>query len=112
VRGYEIHHGVVTVDDCAEPFLDGARAGSVWGTTWHGVLEDDGFRRAFLTEVARVAGRRFVVAPDTDFAAVREARLDALGDLIAEHSDTDALWRLIESGPPAGLPVLPAGLGR
>jgi adenosylcobyric acid synthase len=114
VRGYEIHHGVVTVDWLspdlpAEPFLDGARAGSVFGTTWHGALEDDGFRRAFLAEVARVAGRRFVAAPDTDFAAVRERRLDALGDLVAEHADTDALWRLLEDGVPDGLPVLPPG---
>jgi adenosylcobyric acid synthase len=109
VRGYEIHHGVVAVDDGAEPFLDGARSGSVFGTTWHGALENDGFRRAFLTEVARVTGRRFVAAPDTSFAAVREARLDHLGDLIAEHADTDALWRLIESGPPPGLPLLPPG---
>ncbi|MGY1739315.1 MULTISPECIES: cobyric acid synthase [unclassified Blastococcus] len=109
VRGYEIHHGVVRVDDGAEPFLDGARAGSVWGTTWHGALEDDDFRRAFLAEVARAAGRRFVPAPDTAFAAVREARLDALGDLVAEHADTDALWRLLESGPPDGLPLLPPG---
>ncbi|MFQ1003362.1 cobyric acid synthase [Modestobacter sp. SSW1-42] len=106
VRGYEIHHGVVSVDDGAEPFLDGARAGSVFGTTWHGALENDGFRRAFLAEVAAIAGRRFTAAPDTDFAAVREARLDALGDLIGEHADTDALWRLIEQGPPAGLPVI------
>ncbi|HZB19904.1 MAG TPA: cobyric acid synthase [Blastococcus sp.] len=111
VRGYEIHHGVVTVDDDAEPFLDGARSGSVFGTTWHGALENDGFRRAFLAEVAGIAGRRFVAAPDTDFAAVREARLDRLGDLIAEHADTDALWRLVESGPPAGLPLLPPGAG-
>jgi adenosylcobyric acid synthase len=109
VRGYEIHHGVVAVDVSAEPFLDGARAGAVFGTTWHGALENDGFRRAFLTEVARISGRRFAVAPDTDFAAVREARLDRLGDLVAEHADTDALWRLIESGPPAGLPLLPPG---
>ncbi|HEX2072453.1 MAG TPA: cobyric acid synthase [Geodermatophilus sp.] len=109
VRGYEIHHGIVTVDDDAEPFLDGARAGSVLGTTWHGALENDGFRRAFLAEVARAAGRRFVPAPDTDFAAVREARLDALGDLVAEHADTDALWRLLESGVPEGLPLLPPG---
>src|SRR5688572_23780540 len=36
VHGYEIHHGVVTVDDDAERFLDGARSGSVVGTTWHG----------------------------------------------------------------------------
>jgi adenosylcobyric acid synthase len=110
VRGYEIHHGVLTLDDAAEPFLDGARSGSVFGTTWHGALENDGFRRAFLTEVARLTGRRFVVAPDTDFAAVREARLDRLGDLIAEHADTDALWRLIEAGPPEGLPFLPPGV--
>jgi adenosylcobyric acid synthase len=109
VRGYEIHHGVVTLDAGADPFLDGARAGAVFGTTWHGALENDGFRRAFLTEVARIAGRRFVPAPDTDFAAVREARLDRLGDLITEHADTDALWRLIEDGAPPGLPLLPPG---
>jgi adenosylcobyric acid synthase len=109
VRGYEIHHGVVTVDDTAEPFLDGARAGSVSGTTWHGALENDGFRRAFLSEVARTTGRRFVPAPDTDFAAVRESRLDRLGDLVTEHADTAALWRLIETGAPPDLPLLPPG---
>ncbi|MCU1613833.1 MAG: cobyric acid synthase CobQ [Frankiales bacterium] len=111
VRGYEIHHGVVTVDDAAEPFLDGARAGAVFGTTWHGALENDGFRRAFLTEVARLGARRFVVAPDTDFAAVREARLDRLGDLVEQHADTDALWRLIEDGVPPDVPLLPPGGG-
>jgi adenosylcobyric acid synthase len=110
VRGYEIHHGVMTYDDAVEPFLDGGRAGSVWGTTWHGALENDGFRRAFLTEVTRISGRRFVPAPDTDFAAVREARLDRLGDLIDQHADTEALDRLIEEGAPDGLPVLPPGL--
>ncbi|MCW2702769.1 MAG: cobyric acid synthase CobQ [Blastococcus sp.] len=111
VHGYEIHHGVVAVDDGAEAFLDGARSGAVFGTTWHGALENDGFRRAFLAEVARTSGRRFVPAPDTDFAAVREERLDRLGDLITEHADTEALWRLIESGPPPGLPLLPPGAG-
>jgi adenosylcobyric acid synthase len=109
VAGYEIHHGLVAIDPDAEPFLDGARVGAVFGTTWHGALENDGFRRAFLAEVARISGRQFVPAPDTDFAAVREARLDRLGDLIAEHADTTALWRLIEAGAPAGLPVLPPG---
>ncbi|MGY1737932.1 cobyric acid synthase [Geodermatophilus sp. SYSU D00684] len=109
VHGYEIHHGVVTYGDGAEPFLDGGRAGSVWGTTWHGALENNGFRRAFLAEVARAAGRRFTPAPGTSFATVREQRLDALGDVVAEHADTDALWRLLEEGPPADLPLLPPG---
>jgi adenosylcobyric acid synthase len=109
VRGYEIHHGAVDYDDGAEPFLDGGRAGAVFGTTWHGAMENDGFRRAFLREVAALSGRRFVPAGTTEFAAVREARLDRLGDLIAEHADTAALWRLIEDGPPAHLPLLPPG---
>ena len=105
--GYEIHHGIATVQPGAEPFLDGCRAGAVWGTSWHGTLENDAFRRAFLTEVAALAGRDFIVAPGTDFAAVRQARLDVLGDLIAGHLDTAAVGRLIREGPPPGLPVVP-----
>jgi adenosylcobyric acid synthase len=108
VHGYEIHHGVATVEG-GEAWLDGCRSGAVWGTTWHGALENDGFRRAFLREVAGAAGRDFVPAPDTCFATAREERLDRLGDLIAEHADTDALWRLIEGGAPAGLPFVPPG---
>jgi adenosylcobyric acid synthase len=112
VAGYEIHHGVAVLDPGAEPFLDGCRAGSVWGTSWHGTLENDAFRRAFLAEVAALAGRDFTASPDTDFAALREARLDVLGDLVADHLDTAALSRLITSGPPPGLLVVPpAGLG-
>src|ERR1700712_1064121 len=56
VNGYAIHHGRITVEG-GEAFLDGTHAGSVWGTTWHGIFENDGFRRAFLTEIAADAGR-------------------------------------------------------
>jgi adenosylcobyric acid synthase len=108
VTAYEIHHGAVTVEDAgAEPFLDGCRVASTWGTSWHGTLENDAFRRAFLTDVADLAGRNFTPAPDTSFAAMRQAHLDVMGDLVAAHLDTAALIRLIENGPPAGLPVIP-----
>jgi adenosylcobyric acid synthase len=60
--------------------------------------------------VAALAGRDFRPAPDTSFAAVREARLDVLGDLVAGHLDLDALSQLIENGPVAGLPVLTTSL--
>ncbi len=114
VTGYEIHHGVAEVTDPAgsgtEPFLDGCRRGAVWGTSWHGVLENDEFRRAFLAEVAALAGRDFAPAPGTSFAAVREARLDVLGDLVAGYLDTAALSRLIEDGPVPGLPMLVTSL--
>lgn len=109
VAGYEIHHGVAELHGGYEEFLDGCRVGPVWGTHWHGSLESDGFRRAFLREVAAVAGRRFVPAPDTVFEALREAQLDRLGDLVEEHMDTAALLRLIEDGAPAGLPFIAPG---
>ncbi|GBQ01336.1 cobyric acid synthase [Streptomyces spongiicola] len=108
VEGYEIHHGVAEVLG-GEPFLDGCRVGEVWGTHWHGSLESDGFRRAFLRAVAAAAGRGFAPAPDTSFAELREAQLDRLGDLVEEHADTDALLRLIEGGAPPGLPFIPPG---
>ena len=99
VTAYEIHHGVAsrTLDGVdAEPFLDGWQSGSVWGTTWHGALENDGFRRAFLTEVASQAGVRWRADPSAPgFAARRESMLDRLADAIEEHLDTAALKRLV-----------------
>ncbi|MCQ4083404.1 cobyric acid synthase [Streptomyces sp. RB6PN25] len=109
VEGYEIHHGIADVAGGDESFLDGCRVGSVWGTHWHGSLESDGFRRAFLRRVAADAGRRFVPAPGTRFGALREEQLDRLGDLVEEHADTAALLRLIEDGIPSGLPFVPPG---
>jgi adenosylcobyric acid synthase len=116
VTGYEIHHGQAQVSG-GEPLFrtdggapEGCRVGGVWGTHWHGAFESDGFRRAFLGEVARTAGRSgFTPAPDTSVTELRERTLDLLGDLVEEHLDTDALLRLIEHGPPAGLPFVPPG---
>ena len=99
VRAYEIHHGTVRLRPGArgvEPFLDGWSRGSVHGTTWHGAFEADGFRRAFLTEVARQAGVAW--RPRTDapgFATRRDRMLDRIADAVEEHLDTAALGRLI-----------------
>jgi adenosylcobyric acid synthase len=109
VLGYEIHHGVTTVD-AGEPFLDGCRVRAVWGTTWHGALENDGFRRAFLREVAAIAGSAYRPSSEVSFAAVRERGLDLLGDLVADHLDTAAVRALIENGVPDGLPFVPPGV--
>lgn len=111
VRGYEIHHGTAAVDPGAEVFLDGCRAGSVWGATWHGALESDEFRRAFLSDVAQVAGATWRPGPPVRFAEVRSARLDALADLVADHLDTAAVSDLIVGGIPPKLPVLRTVLG-
>ncbi|HWC25622.1 MAG TPA: cobyric acid synthase [Solirubrobacteraceae bacterium] len=111
--GYEIRHGRVARHD-AQPLLaadDGApagcRAGWTLGTSWHGVLEDDGLRRALLSAVAVARGRTFV-AGDESFGALRERRLDVLGDLVERYLDTDAVLALLDCGARADLPTIHA----
>ncbi|MDF1602003.1 cobyric acid synthase [Nocardioides sp. YIM 152315] len=107
VGGYEIHHGRVTAGS-GEEFLGGVRDGHVYGTMWHGCLEHDDFRAAFLAETARLTAHAW--APSgVSFLAARERRLDLLGDLVDQHLDVDALLDLATSGPPGGLAVLPPG---
>jgi adenosylcobyric acid synthase len=112
VAGYEIHHGR-TRALAGEPVFAGegdlgCRSGAVVGIGWHGVFDGDQFRRAFLGWVATARGLDWV-AGQRPFAAVREERLDTLGNLVAAHADTAALDRLIQRGAPAGLPFVPPG---
>lgn len=104
--GYEIHHGRVARDAGTEEFLGGARSGAVLGTMWHGSLEDDAFRAAFLAEVVDLP------RSGVSFPAARERRLELLADLVEEHLDVDALLALARGGAPAGLPTLELGLVR
>ncbi|MGI5217261.1 cobyric acid synthase [Nocardia sp. CA-290969] len=130
--GYEIHHGRVrattetpwlhvtgraapaaaaTDGGPGAPEPEGSVRGAVWGTHLHGLLESDEFRRAWLTQVARAAGRTgFLVAPGTRVAAVRAAQLDLLADLVAENLDVSRVERLLNDGVPAGLPVVGSAL--
>ncbi len=110
VAGYEIHHGRITrVED--EEFIGGARRGAVFGTMWHGSLESDSFREAFLACVATQAGVERA-GSGISFAAQREARLDVLGDLVDTHLDVDALLDLMEHGSDKGWPILASGPAR
>ena len=110
VTGYEIHHGHLEVGD-VHPFPGGGATGSVFATMWHGSLESDDFRHAFLGEIARTVGGHWQ-GSDEVFTDRREARLDLLGDLVEEHLDVDAILDLAMSGAPADLPILPPGAGR
>jgi adenosylcobyric acid synthase len=117
VSGYEIHHGQVvrqavpTLITRQDGSTEGADTERVIGTHWHGLLDNDAFRRRLLTWAAERSGRTgFTVAPDTRVTDARDAQLDVLADLVSRYLDTDALSRLIEQGPNNGLPVLSAGI--
>ncbi len=114
VSGYEIHHGIVR--RCGgEPLFEagddteGCVRGTTLGTTWHGVLESDGFRRALLQWVAEERGLDWRPGEES-FASAREAQLEKLGDLVADHVDREALMRMLDGGPPKGLPVISSQL--
>ena len=106
LTGYEIRHG--RLSRCAEAgWFDvgsepqGITCGAVFGTFWHGLLDNDDFRRAWLTRVADAAGRNgFVVCPDTNVAARRDAQLDLIAELLASHLDLDAVFGLLDGPPP------------
>jgi len=110
VSGYEIRHGRVFRSG-GEPvfvgdgFEEGCREGAVLGTSWHGVMESDGFRRSFLRWVASERGLDWEPG-EISFSAAREARLERLGDIVAENIDRETLLRLVHDGPPDDLPVV------
>jgi len=110
--GYEIRHGRVTRSGGAPLFAtasgdEGCRVDTVLGTSWHGMFEEDAFRRAFLRWTAETRGLDWLPG-SRSFSEVREAELDLLGDLIERHLDTRLLGRLIEEGAPPGQPFVAA----
>jgi adenosylcobyric acid synthase len=105
LTGYEIHHG--RLSRCAEDswFEVGSQSqgvvrDAVFGTHWHGLLDNDAFRRAWLTRVAEAAGRGGFVVGHTDVAARRDAQLDVIADLLADNMDVAAVLALLEGPPP------------
>jgi adenosylcobyric acid synthase len=101
LHGYEIHHGQLerhTEDDWLGV---GIRRAHVYGSHWHGLLDNDALRRQWLADAAAAVGRSgFVVADDVDVAARRDAQLELMADLLTAHLDVSAVLALLEHGPP------------
>ena len=110
VNGYEIHHGRtergpascgwIRLEDALGDEDEGACSpgdGSVLGTSLHGLFDEDAFRVAFLSEVARRRAKCFVSA-GASFAAARFAQLDRVADLLEAHLDLAALDEVFAAG--------------
>lgn len=116
LSGYEIHHG--RVHRCAEGTwfaaggsVQGYVRGAVFGTHWHGLLDNDEFRRGWLRRAAELAGRAgFEVAPDVCVAERRDRQLDLMADLLSTHLDLNAVFGLLD-GPRRVAPVITTRTG-
>jgi adenosylcobyric acid synthase len=111
VQGYEVHHGAVTASPSATRWFtleDGsgfAEEGEhhedkrVYGTSLHGLFENDGFRRSFLRAIAEGRNRVFV-AGDFEFEACRQMEIDKMAATLRAHVDVSRIIELATSGGP------------
>jgi adenosylcobyric acid synthase len=112
VSGYEIHMGRTRLESSARALLlvaenstqavhyDGALSadGTVWGTYFHGIFDNDDFRRQYLNRLKQKCfGAQVASLPAGSFAAQKEKGLDSLADLLADVLDMTAIKTIIEN---------------
>ncbi len=112
VSGYEIHMGRTRLESTASPLLlvvennteeshfDGAlnTDGTVWGTYFHGIFDNDHFRRRYLDLLKQKRfGAQAASLPTGSFAVQKEKSLDLLADLLADALDMAAIKTIIEN---------------
>jgi len=98
VRGYEMHMGVSSGPDCANPWLllkgepEGciSKDGRVMGTYLHGLFNADGFRDAFLRQLDQDRGASLSYDQQIDEV------LDELADHLEKTCDLDGLLALTD----------------
>lgn len=95
--GYEMHKGLTSGPDCAQPFAklagvpEGATSadGRIMGSYLHGMFRDDRFRAAFLKTLGASPS-------NLDYDATADSTLDALAAHIETHLDLDRLFAIAE----------------
>lgn len=106
LSGYQIHHGRVISDpDCSlfrldapsrdiegVALYDGAtdQGNRVFGTSLHGIFENDSFRNEFLGFVAKARNKAFKSA--LRFEELRDSQIELIADLISRNVDLKGLF--------------------
>ncbi|MGA1475311.1 MAG: cobyric acid synthase CobQ, partial [Prochlorothrix sp.] len=108
VQGYELHQGsskVLAPDArsagmaAAEELFDEPGLGlvsesqAVWGTYLHGVFDNGPWRRAWLNRLRQQRGLKALPTGISNYRTEREAMLDRLADVVAEHLDLEPLLK-------------------
>lgn len=111
ISGYEIHMGVTTLGEKAEPFveittqldqqvsiLDGAISadGRVFGSYIHGIFDDIEFTRAFLNEIRQEKGLDDVASQVQSFDEFKETEYEKLADVVRKHVDIEKVYQIVK----------------
>jgi adenosylcobyric acid synthase len=98
VSGYEIHHGISTVN--GKPVLSfedgsgcGMAQGRVWGSYLHGIFDSDDFRRWWINRLRKDRG--FVPLAHGAVYDLEPA-LDRLADTVRASVDMDHIYQLLD----------------
>ena len=105
-RGYEIHMGVSTLKEGAEPLTvlqpsgkaDGAFKDNVCGTYVHGVFDEEAVAKALVGSLYERKGLSSDAIKAFDMEAYKERQYDILADAVRKHMDMEAVYRIIEEG--------------
>jgi len=105
VIGYEIHMGETKfMNESVKPFMmtdldacDGAvsDSGTIMGTYFHGIFDNDAFRHAMLDRLRRDKGI-FETHESINFEALKDKEYDRLAAHVASNLDIDAILKLLE----------------
>ncbi len=111
LEGYEIHMGVSTLKDGAQPMTDiedlvehsgkqkdGAYAGNVYGTYVHGVFDKEGVATAVVTALGEKKGIDTSDITGVDFQEFKETQYDILAQALREHLDMKKIYDILEQG--------------
>lgn len=110
IAGYEIHMGVTTLGEQAEPLveittqldqevsiLDGAISsdGKIFGSYIHGIFDDVTFTRALLNEIRQEKGLDDMTSKVQSFDEFKETEYEKLADVIRKHVDINKVYDII-----------------
>lgn len=105
LKGYEIHMGTSTGDiglfrvtrvssTSSESVLDGSMNKNCWGTSIHGIFDNDFFRQMVLNQVRQARGLN-PFASQVSYGEAQEKALDRLAAMVRGNLDMDFIQRLI-----------------
>lgn len=100
IKGYEIHMGKTKSEE--QPFIisgngeaDGAIAGNVMGTYYHGIFDNSCFTSTLINKLKQDKGI-CVKEEIMDFSEYKESEFNKLADLYEKHLNIDGIKRIIE----------------